>query len=168
MSDVLHYPCTSSSAEPVESVRPPELSCRMVADPADLVAHHRIRHEVFVVEQGLFADSDEDTHDTDPRTVHLIGLIGKVPAGTVRLWPRGDGTWKGDRLAVVRGKRHIGLGRPLVQLAVRTAAGLGGSRMHAQVQVANVQFFQTLGWACDGAAQDYLGAPHQHMSIELR
>lgn len=121
-----------------------------------------------MLEQGLFAESDLDAHDADPETVHLIGLVDGTPAGTVRLWPRGDGSWKGDRLAVVREQRRAGLGRPLVRLAVRTATELGGTRMHAKVQTANVRFFQALGWASEGGPSDYLGVPHQHMTIELR
>jgi putative N-acetyltransferase (TIGR04045 family) len=144
------------------------VACRPVAAASELAAHHQIRHEVFVVEQGLFADSDVDSHDADPDTVHLLGLVGDEPAGTVRLWPHGGGTWKGDRLAVLPGQRHVGLGRPLVRLAVTTAAERGGTRMSAAVQVANVRFFQALGWTADSEPYDYLGAAHQHMTIELR
>jgi putative N-acetyltransferase (TIGR04045 family) len=139
-----------------------------VADSAELTEHHRIRHAVFVVEQGLFEGSDVDAQDADESTLHLVGFVAGVAAGTVRLWPRPDGSWQGDRLAVLPGYRHVGLGGPLVRLAVRTAAELGGSVMTAHVQVANVNFFRSLGWSNDGPAGDYLGQSHQPMTIALR
>lgn len=165
MTDVLHYPSTSS-----EEARPgrPTLLCRAVADEVDLELHHRVRHEVFVVEQGLFVGSDVDSHDADPATIHLVGLVDDAVAGAVRLWPSGGGRWHGDRLAVTAKQRHAGLGRPLVRLAVRTATQAGGALMTAHVQVRNVRFFEALGWSAVGGIEDYVGAPHQLMTITLR
>ena len=39
--------------------------------------------------------------------------------------------------------------------------------MVAQVQVANVRFFERLGWVCDGEAALYRGVMHQPMAIAL-
>jgi putative N-acetyltransferase (TIGR04045 family) len=133
-----------------------------------MVAHHRIRHAVFVVEQGLFPLDDRDLHDAGAATIHVLGLDDGVPAGTVRLYPLGGGTWKGDRLAVLPEHRRSGLGAPLVRHAVTTAGALGGSHMVAQVQAANVRFFLALGWTAVGDPADYLGLLHQQMSIALR
>jgi putative N-acetyltransferase (TIGR04045 family) len=143
--------------------------CRPVDNPAELATHHRIRHAVFVAEQGLFPLDDRDTHDADAATIHVLGLDDGIPAGTVRLYPLGDGIWKGDRLAVLPEHRHSGgLGAPLVRYAVSTAGALGGSLMVAQVQTGNVGFFQALGWTAVGDPADYLGLAHQKMSIALR
>lgn len=145
------------------------LACRLTDGPDDLAAHHRIRHAVFVVEQELFRLDDRDAHDSHAATIHVLGLDGGVPAGTVRLYPLGDGIWKGDRLAVLPEHRHSGgLGALLVRYAVATAGALGGSRMVAQIQPGNVRFFQGLGWTAIGDPTDYLGALHQQMSIALR
>jgi putative N-acetyltransferase (TIGR04045 family) len=145
------------------------LVCRPADNPGELAAHHRIRHAVFVAEQGLFPLDDRDIHDADGATIHVLGLDDGIPAGTVRLYPLGDGIWKGDRLAVLPEHRHgSGLGGPLVRYAVSTAGTLGGSLMVAQVQAANVRFFQALGWTAVGDPADYLGLLHQKMSIALR
>jgi putative N-acetyltransferase (TIGR04045 family) len=124
---------------------------------------------VFVREQGLFQDGgDGDAHDSDPAAILVIGLAGDEICGTVRLYPQpAPGLWKGDRLAVLRGYRHLGLGGPLVRLAVATAAGLGGQQMEAFIQPANVQFFERLGWLRAGGLSDYAGIPHQRMVIDL-
>jgi predicted GNAT family N-acyltransferase len=160
-----------------------------VATPAELAEHFRIRHRVFVAEQGLFLPAgarrdahrdahrdreaggteDHDAHDADPATIHVIGLADDDICGTVRLYPlpgRG-GLWKGDRLAVLAGHRHQGLGGPLVRFAVAAAGLHGGSEMEAYIQPANVTFFEWLGWRRTGALVSYAGIPHQRMVIGL-
>jgi putative N-acetyltransferase (TIGR04045 family) len=154
------------------------LACRAVATPEDLAVHFRIRHQVFVVEQGLFRSAgsgdggggwDRDVHDDDPATVHVVGLFDGAACGTVRLYPAAEvpGRWKGDRLAVLDGHRHRGLGAPLVRFAVATAAARGGRQMEAYIQPANVTFFEWLGWRPVGGLVIYAGIPHQQMLIGL-
>src|SRR5205823_14706800 len=41
----------------------PQILCRPVAGPDEAAMHHRIRHEVFVLEQEVFAATDLDAHD---------------------------------------------------------------------------------------------------------
>jgi putative N-acetyltransferase (TIGR04045 family) len=165
---------TRGAAGHARSAGTGRLACRTVATPDDLAIHFRIRHQVFVVEQGLFraADGgwDRDVHDDDPATVHVLGLFDGTPCGTVRLYPVPGGAdrWKGDRLAVLDGHRHHGLGAPLVRFAVATAAARGGAEMEAYIQPANVTFFEWLGWRRTGGLVTYAGIPHQRMLIDLR
>jgi putative N-acetyltransferase (TIGR04045 family) len=152
------------------------LACHAVSTAAEHEAHFRIRHQVFVIEQGLFrgiggaAGGDRDGHDDDPATIHVIGLAGGVICGTVRLYPLPDvpGRWKGDRLAVLASHRHLGLGAPLVRFAVSAAGMNGGQEMEAYIQPANVTFFRWLGWRRTGSLADYAGIAHQRMLISLR
>lgn len=150
------------------------LACRSVSSPDERAAHFRIRRQVFVAEQGLFASpggpgDDRDAHDDDPATIHVVGLADGVICGTVRLYPLPGvpGRWKGDRLAVLTGHRHRGLGAPLVRFAVATAACRGGREMEAYIQPGNVTFFEWLGWRRAGGLVDYAGVPHQRMLIGL-
>jgi len=147
------------------------LACRAVSAPEDLAVHFRIRHQVFVVEQGLFRSAgwDRDVHDDDPATVHAVGFFDGQACGTVRLYPVPEvaGRWKGDRLAVLDGHRHHGLGAPLVRFAVATAGARGGQQMEAYIQPANVTFFEWLGWRPAGGLVTYAGIPHQRMLIDL-
>ena len=39
--------------------------------------------------------------------------------------------------------------------------------MMAHIQLANVPFFERLGWAVVGELETYVGLPHQPMAIEL-
>lgn len=145
------------------------LSCRLVTGPDELANYHRIRHHIFVREQQLFAESDVDAHDARDDVLHVLGWCGGVPAGTVRLYPLdlAEGTWQGDRLAVLPEFRAAGLGAPLVRFAVATAGWHGGVSMLAHVQVANERFFTRLGWTRQGDVELYVGRPHLLMTIAL-
>jgi putative N-acetyltransferase (TIGR04045 family) len=136
-------------------------SPRLAASAAELEGHFAVRHAVFVEQQKLFED-DRDEHDVE--ALHAIAVADGVVIGAVRLYPLSDSIWKGDRLAVLPGHRA---GSDLVNFAVRTAGERGGTQMVAQVQVANVRFFERLGWVRDGEAAMYRGVMHQPMAIAL-
>jgi len=151
----------------------PQILCRPVAGPDEAAMHHRIRHEVFVLEQQVFAASDLDAHDASDATIKVLAwtaapITGWEPGGAVRLYPLGPGIWQGDRLAVLAPCRAWNLGGHLVRFAVDTAAALGGVEMVAHVQTANVRFFERLGWRPQGEEEIYVGLPHRLMSIDLR
>jgi putative N-acetyltransferase (TIGR04045 family) len=150
----------------------PEILCRPVAGPDEAAVHHRIRHEVFVLEQEVFPTSDVDAHDAYRSTIKVVAWAasaggGWEPGGAVRLYPLEPGVWQGDRLAVLAPFRAWNLGGPLVRFAVDTAAQLGGVEMVAHVQAANVRFFERLGWRRRGEEELYVGLPHQLMAIDL-
>ena len=146
----------------------PEIFCRPAAGPDEAAVHHRIRHEVFVSEQKVFAGSDRDAHDAFASTIKVLAWAGGEAGGAVRLYPLEPGIWQGDRLAVLPAYRAWNLGGALVRFAVDTAASLGGAEMVAHVQAANVRFFERLGWCRRGEPETYVGLPHQLMSIDLR
>jgi len=153
-----------------ELAAPPDRAdCRVVAAEAERAIHMAIRRAVFVEEQVLFGGSDADEHDRDPATLHVLGFWAGEAAGTVRLYPLAEpGCWKGDRLAVLPPFRRHGIGAPLVRFAVGTASGHGGVVMVAQIQPANVAFFERLGWYRVGDPAPYVGRPHQQMAIDLQ
>jgi putative N-acetyltransferase (TIGR04045 family) len=151
----------------------PEILCRPVVGADEAAIHHRIRHEVFVLEQEVFAASDLDAHDASDATIKVLAwtaapITGWDPGGAVRLYPLEPGIWQGDRLAVLAPFRAWNLGGALVRFAVDTAAALGGVEMVAHVQTANVRFFERLGWYRRGEPEIYVGLPHQLMGIDLR
>jgi putative N-acetyltransferase (TIGR04045 family) len=150
----------------------PEILCRPVAGPDEAAVHHRIRHEVFVLEQAVFAASDRDAHDAFASTIKVLAWAASLargwePGGAVRLYPRESGVWQGDRLAVLAPFRAWNLGARLVRFAVDTAAELGGVEMVAHVQAPNVRFFERLGWRRRGEPEVYVGLLHQLMAIDL-
>lgn len=142
--------------------------CRLASSDYERSLHLRIRHEVFVREEGLFSETDRDEADDDPRTRQVIGLHGRVAAGAVRLYPLDEpGTWKGDRLAVLPKFRPHRIGPRLVRYAVKTAAEAGGTEMVAYILPSNVRLFERLGWRPVGEPVTYVGRPHQRVTIDL-
>jgi putative N-acetyltransferase (TIGR04045 family) len=133
---------------------PPSLDAFVVveAEGAERAAYHRLRHEVFVTEQGLFSGSDRDDVDDDQRTVVLVARAhdGEVLGG-VRLHPalpgRDLGWWRGSRLVVAKDARMLlGVGAALVRAACATAEARGALRFDATVQAQNEPLFRRLGW----------------------
>ena len=140
---------------------------------SELAAYHRLRREIFVDEQGLFAGSDLDEADDDARTVVLIArdaageVLGGVRLGPAREWPaaagRDLGWWNGGRLVVSRGARasaHVGAA--LVRAACAHAEQSGVLRFDATVQVQNRSLFDRLGWVAFGSAT-IAGVEHVRM-----
>jgi putative N-acetyltransferase (TIGR04045 family) len=151
------------------STRLATIVCRETHTAEELAEHFRVRHEVFVREQSIFAGSDRDVHDEDGSAIHLVGYCDGIVAGSVRLYEldRATGLWQGDRLAVMPAFRDGGLGAPLVRCAVAIAGAHGGRTMVAHIQPPNVRFFTRLGWSPTGDPEIYVGLPHQRMHIPL-
>ncbi|MFK4084707.1 MSMEG_0567/sll0787 family protein [Kribbella sp. NPDC020789] len=128
---------------------PPPAFLIAPADEAARRSYLRLRHEAFVVGQGLFERSDLDERDADPRTVVLVArtAAGEVIGG-VRLGPVPDGPdigwWQGGRL--VTAGRPNGVGAALVRAACAYAETAGVLRFEATVQTSTYRFFQRLGW----------------------
>lgn len=135
----------------------------------DLPLHFIIRHNVFVVEQGVIVMTDVDDWDNHPQVVHVLAARGGSCAGTVRLYPvdAAAGRWKGDRLAVFKKHRSTLVGVQLVAFATATAAARGGNVMEAHIQLPNVEYFERLGWQRVGSIYPYLGVAHQSMLFDL-
>jgi putative N-acetyltransferase (TIGR04045 family) len=155
-------------------VPPPEkFQITPASDAAGLSAYHRLRHDVFVTEQGLFAGTDRDNYDDDLRTVILLARrtggpdAGEVLGG-VRLHPMtGDwpclpdlGWWRGSRLAVAQDSRLIhGIGAALIRAACAEAESRGALRFDAIVQARQETLFRRLGWV-PRERLDLHGTPH--------
>ncbi|GAA1615728.1 MSMEG_0567/sll0787 family protein [Actinoplanes couchii] len=145
---------------------PALLGSRLLIERADdPSAYFALRRRVFVQEQGLFAGTDLDDRDDDPRTVVLQarGPHGELLGG-VRLGPAGPGAdigwWTGGRLAVdpsVRGAR--GIGPALIRAACAYAENAGALRFDATVQSRNERMFRALGWSPVRAVA-VAGQPH--------
>jgi putative N-acetyltransferase (TIGR04045 family) len=132
--------------------------------------YRRLRREAFVVEQGLFAGSDHDDVDDDPRTVVLVAaaLDGSVLGG-VRLTPRcapDIGWWTGSRLVTDPSVRTSGVGPALIRAACAYVESAGALRFEATVQRRYQELFIGLGWNSLGDC-DVAGRPHVRMRRPL-
>jgi putative N-acetyltransferase (TIGR04045 family) len=143
------------------------LMCRAAASPDELRAYYAIRKRFFVAAQGLFAESDIEPIDNDPRTIHIVAICqpqGDV-IGTVRCYPGPNDVWFGGRLAVVdeyRASRML-VGKALVRKAEELVVQREVKSFVGYIQLPTVRFFEHLDWIKVGEPVDYVGKPHQLM-----
>jgi putative N-acetyltransferase (TIGR04045 family) len=151
--------------------RPPAaFLIRRAESAADLNGYRRLRTEEFVDEQGLFAGSDRDDADDDPRTVVLVATdpVGVVLGG-VRLAPVGSidlGWWTGSRLVTNSDARSSGIGPALIRAACAYVEWAGVLRFEATVQRRYRPLFTALGWDSLGETL-VAGQPHEWMRWPL-
>ncbi len=130
---------------------PPLLILDATGDPARVAAYRALRADAFVHDQGLFARTDLDEADADPRTRVLVAVTADgTVIGGVRIHPeRADlGWWRGSRLVCrdVAQARRGAVGAALVRAACAKADEVGALRFDAHVQERMGPFFARLGW----------------------
>jgi putative N-acetyltransferase (TIGR04045 family) len=155
---------------PFEPYVPAQFGITLAREPWEFAEHERLRREVFVREQRLFAHDDRDEHDARALPIVALDYVMNMPyrvVGTARVYPSKDGTWFGSRLAIERAYRATyGLGSGLVARAVGTAKARGCTRFEAMVQAQNVAFFRRLRF--EPLEELVLfGTPHVRMSADL-
>jgi len=158
--------CGACSAQAFFEQETSDLICRPAWGEEELEEAYAIRHQVFVREQQLFAESDRD--DNDRKSIHLVAHKAGLMAGTVRVFPLdNNGHWIGGRLAIRKEQRKSGAGELLVREAVRYVRKQGCRTFTATIQKENIPFFIHLGWKTLGALFDLQGKPHQLMEADL-
>ncbi len=135
--------------------------CRLANGPEELERCFDIRRRVFVHEQKLFEDSDQDEHDN--AALHLAAFIDDRIIGTVRVYQEPDGAWWGGRLAVLKSYRGRA-GRKLVKLAVELVKQRSARHFYANIQKENLSFFINIGWRPRG--EEFKMQGRQHILIE--
>ncbi|MDO1583436.1 MSMEG_0567/Sll0786 family nitrogen starvation N-acetyltransferase [Rhizobium oryzicola] len=148
----------------------PEFIIRAATEAWEVAGARRLRHQVFVEEQKIFAEHDRDAIDEIALPLVAIATVAAEPAdvvGTVRIHQSSSGVWWGSRLAVAPDYRRVGrLGAELIRLAVSTANGVGCHVFNAHVQLKNVPLFRRLHWEAVKEV-DLHGVPHMHMQASL-
>ncbi len=144
-----------------------------LADDADLDAVYALRHEVFVVGQGVPIELERDA--LDAAADHAVALRGGRVVGTGRLV---DGRIDQDgrlepgtpgtvgtigRMAVSDRVRRGGVGRAVLDLLVQRACGRGlrGVELHAQLHARS--FYEQAGFSAFD--QVYLEAGIEHIGM---
>lgn len=144
-----------------------------LATDADLDAVYDLRHEVFVVGQGVPVELERD--ELDAVADHAVALrdgsvvgTGRLVDGRIdeqgRLEPGSPGTVGTiGRMAVTDGVRRGGVGRALLDLLVARAAerGLPEVELHAQVHARS--FYERAGFSAFGEV--YLEAGIEHIGM---
>jgi len=137
-------------------------------EPALLAAAARLRHDVFVVGQGV--DPEIEADGADRSAMHSVVQDGGRVVATGRLVEERSGrqTWaRLGRIAVRPDLRGQRLGVQVVRELEMAAAGLGLPRMRLHAQQGVVGFYERLGWHPVGAPDLEAGIVHRWMQRDL-
>jgi putative N-acetyltransferase (TIGR04045 family) len=127
----------------------PVVTAQIASEPWQVAAYQRLRRDIFVAEQRLFAGSDSDAQDGHAIPIVALAHVAGTPdevVGVVRIYHAGagvKGTWFGGRLGVCtayRARRSVGTA--LIVAAVSSARALGCVEFLATVQLPNVRYFE--------------------------
>ena len=147
-----------------------------LAGPGDMAAVYALRHEVFVVGQGVPVELERD--DLDATADHVVAVVDGALVGTGRLVDgridvdgRLEATTPGTvgtigRMAVAETARGTGVGRALLDRLVERASerGLPEVELHAQLHARG--FYERAGFTPFGDV--YLEAGIEHVGMRRR
>ena len=140
---------------------PADIAVRLASWNTDRDTLSKIREEVFVKEQFVPADLEQDEFDV--KSQHVIALVDGVPIGTGRLLPDGHI----GRMAVLRDWRHIGVGAAMLRALMNIARGLGLRRVILNAQLHAMPFYVHHGFQPVGDEFMDAGIPHRRMERDL-
>lgn len=128
-----------------------------LASEADMPEVLALRHEVFVLGQGVPVDLEHDERDVE--CDHALARRNGVVVGTGRLLPEGVI----GRMAVAEGERRTGVGALVLAFLEQRARerGMPSVELHAQVHAA--AFYDRAGYTPYG--DRYLEAGIEHVSM---
>ncbi|MEX0305706.1 MAG: GNAT family N-acetyltransferase [Leisingera sp.] len=132
-----------------------------IAVTDDLETCFALRHKVFVAEQGVPVEEEQDALDAS--ATHLLAVHDGIPVGTARIVLKGD-TAKIGRVCVLQSARGTGLGAKLIEAAVETAKhqpGITKAKLGAQLHA--IGFYEKLGFTAFGPVYDDAGIDHRDM-----
>jgi len=143
------------------------LKIQRVTTEADWREARRIRHRVFIEEQGCPPEEEWDAWDTPEARGqtchHLLGLVDDTSIATARWRPvehKGRAAAKLVRFAVLPEWRGRGYGRAMVEAAIREArmAGFTAFMLHAQTYLEAL--YLSFGFEPVGDVFEEAGIPH--------
>jgi ElaA protein len=138
---------------------------KRVRSAKDLERAYAIRMRVFVNEQNVPAEIEMDADDQ--RAIHLLATLSGKAVGTARVVVR-RGNAKIGRMAVLKRYRKKGIGRKLLQRAVKTAIKSGARRVYLNAQVPVISFYEALHFLAVGPVFDEAGIPHRKMILKQK
>jgi predicted GNAT family N-acyltransferase len=131
-----------------------------VAVPSDREAIRAIRHEVFVVGQGVPEAIEQDGRDDE--ALHVLAELDGVPVGTARMRVV-DGVGKAERVAVLAAARgqHAGLAMMRQLEAEAARRQLPRVVLHAQASV--IAWYAAQGYTGEG--DRFVEAGIEHLTM---
>jgi predicted GNAT family N-acyltransferase len=141
---------------------PGGVTIRAAVWPDDESALALVRRAVFIEEQRVPEAMEWEA--VDPQCDWFIALTGAAPVAVARLTPEG----RIGRMAVLPAWRGRGIGRALLDLAIRQARRHGMNRVELHAQCHALGFYERFGFAAEGPEFAEAGIPHRHMVLNLK
>ena len=141
-----------------------QIKCFPIQTPEEMERCFDIRHQVFVVEQAVDEDREQDGLDAAAR--HFGVLVQGEIVGTCRVRLMGSAA-KIERVAVLKDFRSMGIGAVLMKYILFEFNKAGGIHLYKLSSQSNaVPFYEKLGFVTRG--QEYMdaGIPHYDMVLE--
>lgn len=107
-----------------------------------------LRMTVFVQEQGVPAELEQDEHDE--LAIHAVVRSGNAALATGRVVIIEAGLAKIGRLAVAKSMRGKGLGKLVLQSLIEQALSLGAQTIKLHAQCDAQKFYEDLGFVARG------------------
>ena len=134
-----------------------------LARPEDMPAVYALRHEVFVLGQGVPEELERDEYDD--AVDHGVAIVDGEVLATGRLLPPAapGGAATVGRMAVADAARGQGLGAAVLTLLEQTARARGWPVIELHAQLHATGFYDRAGYAPYGDV--YLEAGIEHLSM---
>lgn len=126
----------------------------------------KLRHAVFVQEQGIPAELEWDAADASAVHALAVNRLGRAVA-TGRLLAHEPGVSKIGRMAVHPALRGSRIGAAVLDALVDAARGRGDREVILHAQASAVGFYLRRGFQAVGPAFEEAGIPHQAMALRL-
>lgn len=137
-----------------------------IATAEEIDACIALRHEVFVVEQGVPLALEVD--GLDPDCAHVIALDDRgAVVGTARVRVIDSAYAKAERVAIARRARGTGLGAAVMRALHEHVRGQGIHTVKLGAQTDVIAFYERLGYVAHGPVFDDAGIPHRAMTLDL-
>ena len=133
----------------------------LAESPQDLERVYAIRHQVFVQEQGVPADLEQDSYDA--QATHWLAWHQEQAVATARLLRYSADQGKIGRVAVLPEWRGQGVGRIIMQAIHQWVKGQPLQQLLLDAQLTVIPFYQKLGYQAQGEIFEDCGILHQRM-----
>ena len=119
-----------------------------------------LRHQVFVVEQGV--PVEEEIDEDDPTATHFVAIHDGEVVGTLRVVFKPEHA-KIGRLAVHRERRGLGIARSMMDAAMEYCRKIGVGHFYLTAQADKLGLYEKLGFVAFGPQFMDAGIPHLAM-----
>lgn len=141
------------------------INVKVIDNQADLAKALAIRHEVFVLEQGVPASAEHDANETE--AVHFLAELDDLPVGAAR-WRFTNAGVKMERFAVLGAVRGKGVGTALTRAVLDNIAAhpqSAGQTKYLHAQLMAVPLYEKFGFQPIGELFEECGIKHFKMQL---